>query len=130
VVYPGNEAEVQLIVDRAVAADAVLIPFGGGSNIAGSLEAPAEESRPVISIDLGRLNKVIDIDAESGLARIQAGTLGPDVEQQLAERGWTLGHSRTASPTARWAAGWRPAHPACSPTSTATSPTSPAVYGW
>ena len=37
VVYPGDEDEVQRIVDRAVAADAVLIPFGGGSNISGSL---------------------------------------------------------------------------------------------
>jgi alkyldihydroxyacetonephosphate synthase len=107
VVYPGNEAEVQLVVDRAVAADAVLIPYGGGSNIAGSLEAPAEETRPVISLDLGRLNKVIDIDAESGLARIQAGTLGPDIEEQLAERGWTLGHfpdSFTHSTLGGWVA--------------------------
>ena len=77
VVYPADEAEVQLIVDRAVAADAVIIPFGGGSNISGSLQAPEDETRPVISLDLGRLNKVIDIDEESGLARIQAGALGP-----------------------------------------------------
>jgi alkyldihydroxyacetonephosphate synthase len=32
VVYRGDEAEVRLIVDRAVAADAVIIPYGGGSN--------------------------------------------------------------------------------------------------
>jgi alkyldihydroxyacetonephosphate synthase len=92
VVYPGSEAEVQLIVDRAVAADAVIIPYGGGSNISGSLHAPEDETRPVISVDLGRLNKVIDIDEESGLARIQAGALGPDLEKQLGARGWVLGH--------------------------------------
>ena len=83
VVYPGDEAEVQLIVDRAVAADAVIIPYGGGSNISGSLHAPEDETRPVISLDLGRLNQVIDIDEESGLARIQAGAQGPDLEDQL-----------------------------------------------
>src|SRR4029077_10717834 len=92
VVYPADESEVQAIVDRAVAADAVLIPFGGGSNISGSLQAPENESRAVISVDLGRLNQVIDIDEESGLARIQAGTLGPDIEDQLRPKGWTLGH--------------------------------------
>ena len=92
VVYPGNEAEVQLIVHRAVAADAVIIPYGGGSNISGSLHAPEDETRPVISLDLGRLNQVIDIDEDSGLARIQAGAQGPDLEEQLAVRGWTLGH--------------------------------------
>ncbi len=87
IVYPADEAEVQLVVDRAVAANAVLIPFGGGSNISGSLQAPADETRTVISLDLGRMNKVIDIDEESGLARIQAGALGPDIEEQLETAG-------------------------------------------
>jgi alkyldihydroxyacetonephosphate synthase len=73
VVYPGDEAEVQRIVDLVVTADAALIPYGGGSNISGSLEPPADETRTVISLDLGRLNKVLDIDEDSGLARIQAG---------------------------------------------------------
>ena len=107
VVYPGDEAEVQLIVDRAVAADAVLIPYGGGSNIAGSLHAPEDETRPVISVDLGRLNQVIDIDEDSGLARIQAGAQGPDLEEQLGARGWTLGHfpdSFTHSTLGGWVA--------------------------
>ncbi len=36
----------------ALAADAVVIPFGGGSNISGSLEAPADEQRPVVSVDM------------------------------------------------------------------------------
>ena len=107
VVYPGDEAEVQLIVDRAVAADAVLIPYGGGSNIAGSLHAPEDETRPVISVDLGRLNQLIDIDEDSGLARIQAGAQGPDLEEQLGARGWTLGHfpdSFTHSTLGGWVA--------------------------
>jgi alkyldihydroxyacetonephosphate synthase len=107
VVYPGNEAEVQLIVDRAVAADAVIIPYGGGSNISGSLHAPEDETRTVISADLGRLNQVIDIDEDSGLARIQAGAQGPDLEEQLGQRGWTLGHfpdSFTHSTLGGWVA--------------------------
>ena len=92
VVYPANEDEVQKVVDIAVAADAVIIPFGGGSNIASSLEPRADESRVVLSLDMGRMRKLIDIDEESGLARIQAGALGPDLEEQLGARGWTLGH--------------------------------------
>jgi len=92
VVYPGNEDEVQKVVDLAVAADAVIIPFGGGSNIASSLEPRADESRVVLSLDMGRMRELIDIDEESGLARIQAGALGPDLEEQLGARGWTIGH--------------------------------------
>jgi alkyldihydroxyacetonephosphate synthase len=107
IVYPGNEAEVQLIIDRAVAADAVIIPYGGGSNISGSLQAPEDETRPVISVDLGRMNQVIDIDTDSGLARIQAGAQGPDLEEQLSAQGWVLGHypdSFTHSTLGGWVA--------------------------
>ncbi|MEP6479536.1 MAG: FAD-binding protein, partial [Rhodoglobus sp.] len=107
VVYPANETEVQGIVDAAVKADAVIIPFGGGSNIGGSLEPIAAESRVVISLDLGRLNQLIDIDEESGLARIGAGALGPDLEADLNARGWTIGHfpdSFTHSTLGGWVA--------------------------
>jgi alkyldihydroxyacetonephosphate synthase len=107
VVYPGNEAEVQLIADQAVAADAVIIPYGGGTSFSGSLRAPEDETRPVISLDLGRMNQVIDIDEESGLARIQAGAQGPDLEDQLSARGWVLGHypdSFTHSTLGGWVA--------------------------
>ena len=107
VVYPADESEVQLIVDHAVAADAVIIPYGGGSNISGSLHAPEDEIRPVISVDLGRMNQLIDIDEQSGLARIQAGAQGPDLEKQLTAQGWTLGHypdSFTHSTLGGWVA--------------------------
>ena len=92
VVRPANEAEVTGILEAAMSHDAVLIPFGGGSSISGSLEAAAGETRPVVSLDLCRMNRVLDIDEQSGLARVQAGVLGPDLEQQLSDRGWTLGH--------------------------------------
>ena len=92
VVYPETESEIQQIVDIAVAANAVIIPFGGGSNIGGSLEPLRTEKRIVISLDMGRMNRVLEIDSDAGLARIQAGALGPDLEEQLAGKGWTIGH--------------------------------------
>lgn len=92
VVYPATEEQVRAIVDLAVAADAVVIPFGGGSNISGSLTPEPQEQRTVLSVDLGRMNRVLEIDEGSALARIQAGVLGPDMEAQLNARGWTLGH--------------------------------------
>ena len=92
VVYPGSEDDVAAIVNAAVAHDAVVIPYGGGSNIVGALEAVPTETRQVLSIDMGRMNKVLEIDGASGLARIQAGVLGPDMEVQLNAKGWTMGH--------------------------------------
>ena len=92
VVNPGDEDEVAGVLRAAIDADAVVIPFGGGTSISGSLEAPAHERRAVISMDLGRLNRVLSIDETSRLARVQTGVLGPDLESQLNARGWTFGH--------------------------------------
>lgn len=92
VVRPAGEDAVAAVLEAALEADAVVIPFGGGTNISGSLEAPEAESRTVISVDLGALNKVLAIDADSRIARVQAGVLGPHLEEQLNAQGWTIGH--------------------------------------
>ncbi|MEK6228558.1 MAG: FAD-binding oxidoreductase [Actinomycetota bacterium] len=92
VVRPGDEDEVAAVLRAALDADAVLIPFGGGTSISGSLEASAEERRTVVSLDLSRLSRVLAVDEASRLARIQAGAFGPDLERQLNAQGWTLGH--------------------------------------
>jgi len=92
VVRPAGEDEIAAVLSEVLAADAVVIPFGGGTNISGSLEVPDDESRTVISLDLGRLDRVLEIDEASRLARVQSGVFGPRLEQQLNARGWTLGH--------------------------------------
>jgi alkyldihydroxyacetonephosphate synthase len=92
VVRPGSEAEIEAVLGAAMDTDAVVIPFGGGTNISGSLEAPEAEPRSVVSIDLGRLDRVLAIDDASRLARVQCGVYGPHLEEQLNAQGWTLGH--------------------------------------
>ena len=54
---------------------------------AGRRDAPGHLARP-----LAPATACSTIDPVSRLARVQAGVLGPDLERQLAERGWTLGH--------------------------------------
>jgi alkyldihydroxyacetonephosphate synthase len=92
VVRPADEAEIAAVLDEVLRADAVVIPFGGGTNISGSLELPADEGRTVVSLDLARLDRVVEIDETSRMARVQPGVLGPHLEEQLNARGWTLGH--------------------------------------
>jgi alkyldihydroxyacetonephosphate synthase len=92
VVRPESEEEVAAVMRAVLEHDAVLIPFGGGTSISGSLEAPDAERRPVISLDLCRLDRVLEIDPVSRLARVQAGAFGPALERQLGEQGYTLGH--------------------------------------
>jgi len=107
VVRPADEEAVIAVLQAAVDADAVVIPFGGGTSISGSLEAPPAETRTVISVDLGAMDRVLAIDADSRLARVQAGVLGPAFEKQLNAQGWTLGHfpdSFTHSTLGGWVA--------------------------
>ena len=107
VVYPGSEDEVAAVLAACLAADAVVVPFGGGTNISRSLQLDPAERRPIVSVDLGLLTGVIELDEESGIALVGAGTLGPDLEEELNERGWTLGHfpdSFTHSTVGGWAA--------------------------
>jgi alkyldihydroxyacetonephosphate synthase len=92
VVRPATEDEVAAVLRAVIEADAVVIPFGGGTNISGSLEVPPAELRTVVSLDMGRLDRVLEIDAASRLARVQTGVFGPHLEEQLNARGWTAGH--------------------------------------
>ena len=92
IVYPGSNDEVTRLVESCLTADVVVIPFGGGTNISGSLEPPRGERRPVVSVDMGRMDRVLEIDDASRTARVQAGALGPHLEAQLNAKGWTIGH--------------------------------------
>mgnify|MGYP003526649958 FL=1 len=107
VVYPESADEVAAVLQACVQADAVVVPFGGGTNISRSLQLDPAETRPIVSLDMGLISGVLELDEESGLARVGAGMQGPDLEAALNEQGWTLGHfpdSFTHSTLGGWAA--------------------------
>jgi len=91
VLYPESEHDVLMTLRAAAHHDVVVIPFGGGSNIAGCLER-SECRRMVVSLDMRRMRRVLEVDTESFTARIEAGAFGPDLEEQLNAHGLTLGH--------------------------------------
>jgi alkyldihydroxyacetonephosphate synthase len=92
VAFPRDESQIIDLLDWCTRDGVVAIPYGGGSSVVGGVEAPADEYRPVVSIDLGGLDKVLEIDRVSRAARIQAGVYGPALEDQLRPHGYTLRH--------------------------------------
>lgn len=92
VARPKDEKDVIALLDWCDERDIVAIPYGGGSSVVGGTEAPQEDWRPVVSIDLGRLDRVLEIERSSRTARIQGGVLGPALEDQLRPHGLTLRH--------------------------------------
>ena len=91
VAFPDSGAQVRELLDLAHANNWVVIPFAGGTSVAGHLDCPVSE-RPILSINLSRMNRLLHLDKPSQLATFEAGTPGPLVEAQLRAQGYTLGH--------------------------------------
>lgn len=94
VAYPAEETDVVALLDWCTSAGVACIPFGGGSSVVGGVEPAGlrERYRGVVSLDLTGMDRVTEIDRTSRAARIQAGALGPVLEDQLRPNGLTLRH--------------------------------------
>jgi len=93
VAYPRDEADVVALLDWCADEGVAAIPYGGGSSVVGGVEARVGDGyRGAVSIDLTALDRVLEIDRTSRAARIQAGALGPVLEDQLRPEGYTLRH--------------------------------------
>src|SRR5436853_5541898 len=90
VARPRDEDDVARIVDWCAAEEIALIPFGGGTSVVGGVEPRFDG--PAVSLDVGALDRVLEVDQRSQAARIQAGVLGPALEDQLREHELTLRH--------------------------------------
>ncbi len=91
VALPATTGEVEELMNFSEKHNVVVIPFGGGTSVAGQLQVP-EENRPVLSLSLKRLNRLIDLNPYNLLATFESGILGLELESRLGSGGFTLGH--------------------------------------
>lgn len=93
VLTPRTEQELTRALELAARDQLSVTPFGGGSSVVGGVEPRrGPNHRGTVSLDLSRLDRVLELDDVSHVARIQAGVFGPALEQQLGARGFTLRH--------------------------------------
>ena len=92
VVYPQSEDQVRRLVELAREHNLCLIPYGGGTNVSGALTCPAGEERPIVSVDMRRMDRILELDQENRQAVVEAGISGKELERQLDARGYTSGH--------------------------------------
>ena len=90
VAHPRNEEELEATLDWCDREGNVVVPYGGGTSVVWGVNPP--EADRIVTIALDRLDRVLEIDETSRAARIQAGVLGPALEDQLRPRGYTLRH--------------------------------------
>jgi alkyldihydroxyacetonephosphate synthase len=92
VVRPGSHDDVAAVLAFAVEHHLAVVPFGGGTCVTGGLAARREGYAGVLSLDLVRMNHLLDVDPVSMTATLEPGLRGPEAEALLAEHGLTLGH--------------------------------------
>jgi alkyldihydroxyacetonephosphate synthase len=93
VAYPESEDDIVALLDWANGADVAVIPYGGGTSVCGGVEpAVGDAYAGTLSLDLTRMDRVLEVDKTSRAARIQAGAACPVFERQLKEHGLTLRH--------------------------------------
>ncbi|QDQ96785.1 FAD-binding oxidoreductase [Tomitella fengzijianii] len=90
VARPRTEQDVTDVLDWCTGAGVAVIPYGGGSSVVGGVEPRFDG--PAVCLDTTAMNKVLEVDATSRAARVQAGILGPALEDALRPAGLTLRH--------------------------------------
>ena len=91
VAFPESDEDVHELLKYAKDSGARVIPYGGGTSVVGHI-TPCPNDKPVLSLSLEKMTRLLDLDETSRLANFQAGVAGPQLEEQLKARGYTLGH--------------------------------------
>jgi alkyldihydroxyacetonephosphate synthase len=92
VIRPASHDEVLSVLAVATKHDVAVVPYGGGTSVVGGVEPVDGGHRAVVTLDLSRMDRLVDVDPISRTATFQPGVTGPRAESLLAEHGLTLGH--------------------------------------
>jgi alkyldihydroxyacetonephosphate synthase len=93
VAFPETAEDVDAVLSWCGDEGFAVIPFGGGTSVVGGIEPRMREAFPgVVTIDMTKMNRVLELDSVSRAARIQAGAKGPQLEEELRKHGMTMRH--------------------------------------
>ncbi len=91
VLRPRTDDDVENVLSWASDAGVGVVPFGGGTSVVGGVgPVPEAADRPLVSLDLGLLAGVRELDRTSRAARLGAGTLGPAADEALKPHGLSM----------------------------------------
>ncbi len=92
VVRPHTHEEVQAVLHACAEHGVAVVPFGGGTSVVGGLEASRDGFDGVVSLDLGRMDRLVSVDDRSLTAILEPGIRLPEADRALREHGLTLAH--------------------------------------
>lgn len=92
VAFPQTTEEVSRVLQICNESKIPVTPVGGGAGSCGG-------TVPIyggLQLDLKRMEKILLVDHESLLVKVQAGIVGIDLEESMNKLGYTLGHTPTS----------------------------------
>ena len=92
VVWPNSTNQVEEVVRWSREAQVSLIPYGAGSGVCGATLPTDVSDRPRVLVDLKKMRAIRSVDPVSQTAWVEVGWIGENLERELNERGYTLGH--------------------------------------
>lgn len=93
VTRPENETQLRAVLEWASENGAAVVPVGGGTSVVGGVEGDVDgDFAGVVSVNLREFDELLEVDETSRSAKIQAGKLGPDINDELADYGLNLRH--------------------------------------
>jgi alkyldihydroxyacetonephosphate synthase len=101
VAYPENTEEVAEIVRLSAKHKVPLVPYGGGTGVVGGA-IPVSGG---LVLDLKKMNRILEVNDESLLVKVQAGINGWRYEEALNRLGYTGGHIPQSMPSST-VGGW------------------------
>ena len=96
VARPGSTAQVAELVKLANRESIPLVPFGGGTGVAGAI-TPLDGG---VAVDMCRMNRILSVSPEDRTATAEAGVVLGDLNDALAREGLMLGHDPYSVPIA------------------------------
>ena len=91
VVMPGSAEQVAALLEACASEGVAVVPFGGGTSVVGGVEPIAGAHERVIAMDMRRM-RAVEIDPVSMTATLGPGLRGPEAEDAVRARGFTIGH--------------------------------------
>ncbi|MBI2608974.1 MAG: FAD-binding oxidoreductase [Deltaproteobacteria bacterium] len=93
VVFPTSVEEIVHVLQFCKTRKISLVPFGGGSSVLGGVSPEKKEDhQAVITLNLQKMKQIFEINPLSNTVHTQTGILGPALEKELNQKGFTLGH--------------------------------------
>jgi FAD/FMN-containing dehydrogenase len=96
VVRPRSADEIAVVLREAAAAGVPVVPIGGGTGLMGGALPYAGG----ISLDLSRMNRILAIERENRLARVEAGVILADLARAAEAEGLLFAHDPWSQPIA------------------------------